>query len=50
MKIISKFKDYYDYLQGIYGVYPKLVLDKREFNPIQYFESFSVKHLFIGDY
>ena len=28
MKIISKFKDYYDYLSGIYGVDPKLVLDR----------------------
>lgn len=30
MKIISKYKDYYDYLQGIYGVDEKLVLDRRE--------------------
>ena len=29
MKIISKFKDYYDYLQGIYGIDDKLVLDRR---------------------
>lgn len=29
MKIISKYKDYYDYLQGIYGVDEKLVLDRR---------------------
>lgn len=28
MKIISKYKDYYDYLQGIYGVDEKLVLDR----------------------
>jgi hypothetical protein len=27
MKIISKIKDYYDYLQGIYGIDEKLVLD-----------------------
>ena len=27
MKIISKYKDYYDYLQGIYGVDEKLILD-----------------------
>ena len=32
MKIISKYKDYYDYLQGIYGVDPKLVLDRRNFH------------------
>lgn len=29
MKIISKYKDYYDYLTGIYGVDNKLVLDRR---------------------
>lgn len=29
MKIISKYKDYYDYLTGIYGVDPLLVLDRR---------------------
>ena len=29
MLIISKKKDYYDYLQGIYGVDDKLVLDRR---------------------
>lgn len=30
MKIISKYKDYYDYLQGIYGVDERLVLDRRK--------------------
>lgn len=30
MKIISKFKDYYDYLTGIYGIDPKLILDRRD--------------------
>ena len=29
MKIISKYKDYYDYLTGIYGVDDKIVLDRR---------------------
>jgi hypothetical protein len=29
MKIISKFKDYYDYLMGIYGSDEKLVYDRR---------------------
>lgn len=29
MKIISKFKDYYDYLQGVYGVDEKVVFDRR---------------------
>lgn len=31
MKIISKFKDYYDYLQGIYGQDEKLTLDRTNF-------------------
>lgn len=31
MKIISKYKDYYDYLKGIYGEDPKLILDRRGF-------------------
>lgn len=29
MKIISKYKDYYDYLQGAYGIDDKVVLDRR---------------------
>lgn len=29
MKIISKYKDYYDYLQGVYGVDNRLILDRR---------------------
>jgi len=29
MKIISKFKDYYDYLQGIYGVDLKIVYNRK---------------------
>ena len=28
MKIISKYKDYYDYLSGIYGIDEKIVLDR----------------------
>lgn len=31
MRIISKFKDYYDYLRGIYGEDEKLTLDRTEF-------------------
>jgi hypothetical protein len=31
MKIISKYKDYYDYLVGIYGVDEKLILDRTDF-------------------
>jgi hypothetical protein len=30
MKIISKYKDYYDYLIGIYGEDPKLIFDRRD--------------------
>ena len=29
MKIISKYKDYYDYLKGIYGEDTRLILDRR---------------------
>ena len=32
MKIISKYKDVYDYLTGIYGEDPLLILDRREFD------------------
>lgn len=31
MKIISKYKDYYDYLIGIYGEDEKIILDRRNF-------------------
>lgn len=37
MKIISKYKDYYDYLSGIWGEDPKLVLDRREFEHPEFF-------------
>lgn len=30
MYILTKYKDYYDYLSGIYGVDPLLILDRRE--------------------
>jgi len=33
MKIISKYKDYYDYLQGIWGMDEKLVLDRTVSSP-----------------
>lgn len=32
MKIISKYKDYYDYLIGVYGEDPKLILDRTDWN------------------
>lgn len=37
VKILSKYKDYYDYLSGIWGVDPKLVLDRREFKHPEFF-------------
>jgi hypothetical protein len=33
MKILSKYKDYYDYLQGIWGMDEKLVLDRTDYTP-----------------
>ena len=51
MKIISKFKDYYDYLQGIYGIDTNLVLDRTNFSPIPYKPSdFTVSTIIICDY
>ena len=39
MKIISKYKDYYDYLVGIYGEDPLIILDRRDYEiPIFYDE------------
>jgi len=32
MKIISKYKDYYDYLNGIWGIDPTIVLDRTKFD------------------
>lgn len=51
MKIISKFKDYYDYLQGIYGVDEKLVLDRTDFAPFSYNPSSNGgQSIYIGEY
>jgi hypothetical protein len=33
MKILTNFKDFYDYLQGIYGVDDKLILNRQEETP-----------------
>jgi len=46
MKIITKYKDYYDYLTGIYGVDPKLILDRREgySNPMTYQHELDKEH------
>lgn len=37
MKIVSKYKDYYDYLSGIWGSDPKITLDRREFEHPEFF-------------
>ena len=37
MKILSKYKDYYDYLSGIWGVDPKIVLDRRDFKHPEFY-------------
>ena len=37
MKILSKFKDYYDYLSGVWGIDPKIVLDRREFEHPEFY-------------
>lgn len=47
MKIISKYKDYYDYLVGIYGEDPKLVLDRRNGSVVE--PNYDVFHLYIGN-
>ena len=49
MKILSKYKDYYDYLSGVWGEDPKLVLDRREFDSISLVEN-TVYHIYIGNY
>lgn len=51
MKIISKYKDYYDHLQGVYGVDPIIVLDRTEYYPQPYPPSeYSKIALYICDY
>ncbi len=49
MFIVSKFKDYYDFLQGVYGVDEKLILDRTNFvsNISLHYD---VITLFIGEY
>lgn len=36
MKILSKYKDYFDYLVGIYGMDEKLILDRTKFHKQPY--------------
>jgi len=51
MKILSKFKDYYDYLQGIYGIDTTLVLDRTEYTPTNYSPSIDcIETFIIGEY
>ena len=55
MKIISSYKDYYDYLVGIYGVDPLIVLDRRNFDSSIYLnnyftDNYSFYKLIIGEY
>lgn len=37
MKIISKYKDYYDFLQGVNGIDDKIILDRTEFHTTEKF-------------
>lgn len=53
MRIISKYKDYYDFLQGIYGVDERLILDRttspnRAWNLDNYFDE-SIHYFCICD-
>lgn len=48
MKIISKYKDYYDYLIGIYGEDEKLILDRRNNTPSPILTSNSKLVFYIG--
>lgn len=49
MRIISKYKDYYDYLSGIYGEDPKLILHRRN-KEDYYLSDNSMIELYIADY
>lgn len=44
MKILSKYKDFYDFLSGIWGEDPKLVLDRREFHHPDFYPQ-SAEHI-----
>jgi hypothetical protein len=46
MRIISKYRDYYDHLSGIWGVDNKIILDRRDFSdPIMMSEQKVVLHV-----
>lgn len=49
MKIISKYKDYYDYLVGQFGEDPKLILDRRTWNRSYHIEDDMYFKIIIGD-
>lgn len=48
MRIISKYKDYFDYLSGIYGEDPLIVLDRRKSDPKPLFTPNCKLRLYIG--
>lgn len=48
MLIISKYKDYYDYLSGIYGSDPNLVLDRRVFQNYELFNDEKLTFIICG--
>jgi len=50
MRIISKYKDYYDYLSGIYGIDNKLILDRRTNTNSPYLSDIGVNRLYIAGY
>lgn len=50
MKILSKYKDYYDYISGIYGEDPKLVLDRRTGSGFQDLTEDTKYFIFIGGF
>ena len=54
MKILSSYKDYYDYLTGIWGEDPLLVLDRRDFKNISRerfdFSETAIRRVYIGNH
>lgn len=49
MKIVSKYKEYYDYLQGVYGIDDKLVLDRTSYYKLPYPLSNGKSTIHIGE-
>jgi hypothetical protein len=51
MKIISKFKDYYDFLQGVWGIDELRVLDRTDFTALMMFPERGVKiKIYVGNF